>query len=128
MHPSPWAATTLLLLATASGAAAAKSTKSLSTKTAAATPCVATHSTSGALYDLRPDVASHPKQGGKHHKKGAPTEDYVWSRPAEWPYNFTMNICAPVLKGVEDVVGVDKKSWANVSAYYEQHGEVYSLG
>lgn len=39
-----------------------------------------------------------------------------------------MNVCAPVVKEVKDVVGVDKAMWKNVSAYYEAEGKVYSLG
>lgn len=132
MHPrSPWAA--LLLLAAATGSSATpkkesdKASTTSSTKTAVATPCVATHSTTGSYYDLRPDVAAAVKDGEKHHK-GVPTEDYTWARPSEWPYNFTLNVCAPVVKGVKDVVGVEKALWKNTSAYYEDGGEIYSLG
>jgi cation-dependent mannose-6-phosphate receptor len=132
MHrPNPW--TTLLLFAAAAGASAAskrepdKATPVSSTKTAVATPCVATHSTTGSFFDLRPDIAAAVKEGEKHHK-GVPTEDYTWARPAEWPNNFTMNICAPVVEGVADVVGVDKKLWQNISAYYEADDKIYSLG
>lgn len=123
----------LLLAAAATGASAASRTEpdktsgTSSTNTAIATPCVATHSTTGSFFDLRPDIAAAVKEGEKHHK-GVPTEDYTWSRPAEWPYNFTMNICAPVVEGVADVVGVDKKLWQNISAYYEADDKVYSLG
>lgn len=131
MHrQSPW--TALLLLAAATGSTAipkesSKASTTSSTKTAAATPCVATHSTSGAFYDLRPDIAVAVKDGEKHHRR-TPTEDYKWSRPSEWPYNFTMNICAPVTKEVKDVVGVEKALWTNTSAYYEEGGKIYSLG
>lgn len=130
-HPNLW--TTLLLLAAAAGASAAskrepdKATPVSSTKTAVATPCVATHSTTGSFFDLRPDIAAAVKEGEKHHK-GVPTEDYTWAKPAEWPSNFTMNICAPVVEGVADVVGVDKKLWQNISAYYEADDKIYSLG
>lgn len=132
MHPgSPW--TTLLLLAAATGSYATpkrspdKASTTSSTKTAVATPCVATHSSTGSFFDLRPDMAAAQKDGKKHHK-GAPTADYTWSRPSDWPYNFTMNICAPVVEGVEDVVGVDESLWQNISAYYEADEKIYSLG
>jgi cation-dependent mannose-6-phosphate receptor len=90
-----------------------------------ATPCVAT-SSSGAFYDLRPDIAVAATDGRKGHK--GQTEDYVYAKPHDWHYNFTMNVCAPVVQEVKDVVGVDKAMWKNVSAYYEQDGKVYSLG
>lgn len=126
---------TIALLATVSRAVAAPekadetsaSASTTTTATAVATPCVAT-SSSGAFYDLRDDMASAIKEGEKEKSHKGPTEDYLYSKPHDWPYNFTMNVCAPVVKGVKDVVGVDKGTWKNVSAYYEAEGKVYSLG
>lgn len=122
----------LLLLLTAVAAVSASSkpdaekASSTTSATAIATPCVAT-STSGAFYDLRPDMAVVVKDGEKQHK-GVPVEDYTYAKPHDWPYNFTMNVCSPVVKGVKNVVGVDKYLWTNISAYYELEGKVYSLG
>jgi cation-dependent mannose-6-phosphate receptor len=131
---APWRA--LYVLATVYGVLASpekddKSTSSspsastTTTATAVATPCVAT-SSSGAFYDLRDDIAIAAGEG-RHGHKGQ-IEDYVYAKPHDWPYNFTMNVCAPVVKEVNDVVGVDRAMWKNVSAYYEAEGKVYSLG
>jgi cation-dependent mannose-6-phosphate receptor len=129
MHPrSPWAAATLLLAVATAAASPRDDAKKPSltvTATAVATPCVAT-STSGAFYDLRDDMASPVKEGEKSHK--GPIEDYTYEKPHDWPYNFTMNICAPVVQGVKDVVGVDRAQWKNISAYYQAEGKTYSLG
>ncbi|KAK0630875.1 mannose-6-phosphate receptor binding domain-containing protein [Bombardia bombarda] len=100
-------------------------TKSTQTTTAVITSCVAT-STSGAFYDLRPDMAVAVVEGAKP-LKGAPTADYL-ARGYDYGSNFTLNICGSVVKTVEDVVGLDKAAWKNVSAYYESKGKVYSLG
>ncbi|KAM7201130.1 cation-dependent mannose-6-phosphate receptor [Rhypophila sp. PSN 637] len=95
------------------------------TPTATATACVAT-STSGAFFDLRPDTAVVIAEGEKPGR-GVKTEDYL-ARGYDYGYNFTLNICGAVVKGIEDVVGVDKSDWKNISAYYEEKGKVYSLG
>jgi cation-dependent mannose-6-phosphate receptor len=96
-----------------------------STKTTAATPCVAT-SPGGSFYDLRPDVAIVAEEG-KKAPKGVPTSDY-FARGYDYGSNFTLNICGPVVKPVKGVVGVDESLWRNVSAYYEAGGKIYSLG
>ena len=127
---SPWVVATLLIAgASASGSQVQNSEKpsATATATAVATPCVAT-SSSGAFYDLRDDMASAIKEGEKEKKHKGPVDDYRWERPHDWHYNFTMNVCAPVVKGVKDVVGVDRAMWKNVSAYYEEGGKTYSLG
>lgn len=46
----------------------------------------------------------------------------------DYPANFTVNICAPVIEEVTDVVGVEQSRWKNVSAYYELDGNIYSIG
>jgi cation-dependent mannose-6-phosphate receptor len=105
--------------------AADTSVSATASATATALPCQAT-SSSGAFYDLTHDVAIVEAEGSKHHK-GAIIEDY---RARGWDYgsNFTLNLCAPVVKPVKDVVGVDKLLWKNVSAYYVAKGKTYSLG
>ncbi|KAK3331732.1 mannose-6-phosphate receptor binding domain-containing protein [Cercophora scortea] len=99
--------------------------KTVTSTTSVVTPCVAT-STSGAFYDLRPDMAVLLVEGTKP-ARGIFTQDYL-ARGYDYGSNFTLNICTSVVKGVEDVVGVDKSSWRNVSAYYEHKGKVFSLG
>ena len=129
MHlQSLWAPATLLIaVAGAVSPIDAEKPSTTSTATATPTPCVAI-SSSGAFYDLRDDIATPIKEGEKEKAHKGPTEDYTWAKPHDWPYNFTMNLCAPVVQGVKDVVGVDKAQWKNVSAYYEAGGKTYSLG
>ncbi|KAK1756290.1 mannose-6-phosphate receptor binding domain-containing protein [Echria macrotheca] len=116
----------VLLLALAAVAFAEdKETKSTTSTTSTVTPCVAT-STSGAFFDLRPDTAVVVEEGAKT-PKGAPTTDYL-ARGYDYGTNFTLNICGAVVKKVEDVEGVEKASWKNISAHYTMKGKVYSLG
>jgi len=115
----------LLALAALSGLACAEDATKSTSSTSAVTPCVAT-STSGAFYDLRPDVAIIVEQGGKA-PKGIPTIDYL-ARGWDYGSNFTLNICEPVVKKVEDVVGLEKSQWKNVSAHYTHKGKTYALG
>ena len=98
---------------------------STTTTTSTVTPCVAT-STNGAFYDLRPDTAVVPEKDVKL-ARGTHTEDYL-ARGYDYGYNITLNICAPVVKGIEDVVGLTSEAWSKVGAWYEKGGKVYSLG
>lgn len=96
------------------------------TSTTAAEPCTAT-SASG-FHDLRRDTAVQLPEGVKKNKNGAPNTDY-FARGWDYPSNFTINICAPVVEPVKKVVGIDEDNWRNVSAYYKSSdGKVYSLG
>lgn len=127
---STWTLATLLIAvagATAPPRRDGDKTSTTTTTTVVATPCVAT-SGSGAFYDLRDDIARPLKQGEKEKSHKGPTEDYTYVRPHDWPYNFTMNVCAPVVDPVRDVVGVERAQWKNISAYYEDGGKTYSLG
>ncbi|KAK4201896.1 mannose-6-phosphate receptor binding domain-containing protein [Triangularia verruculosa] len=118
----------LCALAALGGQAAAEEpSKTRTTSTPVVTPCVATATTgAGAFFDLRPDTAVVVPEGEKP-PKGSPVEDYV-ARGWDYGSNFTLNFCSPVVKEVEDVVGLDKDQWKNVSAYYENKGKVYALG
>ncbi|KAK4185060.1 mannose-6-phosphate receptor binding domain-containing protein [Podospora australis] len=123
---SPSKSLLFALAALAGVARAEEASKTASASgTAIVTPCVAT-ATSGAFFDLRPDTAIIVAEGEKA-PKGTPVEDYV-ARGWDYGSNFTLNFCSPVVKGVEDVVGVEKALWKNVSAYYEVKDKVYSLG
>ncbi|OAA64389.1 vacuolar sorting receptor [Niveomyces insectorum RCEF 264] len=102
--------------------ATSTASSSVGTATAAAAAVVV------VIYDLRPDTAVRPAgAGGAKPKAGVPTADYA-ARGHDYGANFTLNICAPVVAPVTNVVGVDRAHWGNVSAYYEHNGEVYSLG
>jgi len=117
----------LLALAALGGVAHAEEPDKTSTSTSSAvvTPCVAT-ATSGAFFDLRPDTAIVVPEGEKA-PKGSPVQDYL-ARGWDYGHNFTLNLCGAVVEPVEDVVGVDRDLWRNVSAYYEIGRKVYSLG
>lgn len=91
-------------------------------------PCIAHSPTSGLYFDLNAISLSPPqlKDGEKVHKGD---RDESWhGRGYDYGANFTLNICAPVLEKVRDVVGVESARWKNVSAYYEKDGKVYSIG
>lgn len=92
------------------------------------TPCVARSLTSGLYYDLNAISLAPPKlkDGKQVHEDD---RDESWhAKGYDYPANFTINICAPVIEDLQDVVGVDASRWQNVSAYYEQEGRIYSLG
>ncbi|OTA60825.1 mannose 6-phosphate receptor domain-containing protein [Hypoxylon sp. EC38] len=97
-------------------------------KTTTSTACTAS-STSGAFFDLRPDMALklNPDGSKPAHSNGNPVVDYK-ARGYDYGSNFTLNICGAVVEPVEDVIGVDENKWQNVSAYYTSKGDVYSLG
>ncbi|KAJ9295167.1 hypothetical protein DTO271G3_6337 [Paecilomyces variotii] len=91
-------------------------------------PCTVQSPTSGMYFDLNAISLSPPekKDGRKLHKDD---RDESWlAKGHDYPANFTINICAPVIENISDVVGVDKSKWRNVSAYYEQNGKIYSIG
>ncbi|KAJ5764159.1 Vacuolar sorting receptor (Mrl1) [Penicillium manginii] len=91
-------------------------------------PCVARSPTSGLYYDLNAISLAPPElKNGK--KVDGEARDESWhARGHDYPANFTINVCAPVLENVTDVVGVDPARWQNVSAFYEQAGKIYSIG
>ena len=91
-------------------------------------PCTVHSTTRGSYFDLRVISLSPPemKDGEKVHKDD---RSESWrAKGYDYPANFTINICAPVVEKVEDVVGVEKSRWQNVSAFYELDGKVYSIG
>ena len=67
---------------------------------------------------LDPDA----KKTGKEKTNSWPSKGH------DYPGNFSINVCAPVIEEIEDVVGIEKDLWRNVSAYYEMDGRIYSLG
>lgn len=91
-------------------------------------PCVARSPSTGLYYDLSAITVKPPEvKDGEKVYKGA--RDVSWhSKGHDYPANFTINICAPVIEDVKDAVGVDSSRWQNISAYYEMDGELYSLG
>jgi cation-dependent mannose-6-phosphate receptor len=123
MHFSALPNTLLFSLALYSGVNATSEEK----KEKVVEPCTIV-SPKGHFYDLRSLTATLPVEG-KKATKYQKTEDW----PAQgYDYHngtdFKLNICAPVIGEVEDVVGVDKGLWRNVSAYYELDSKNYSIG
>lgn len=87
-------------------------------------PCTVRSATSHNFYDLNPLHILDPAQSTKKNPR-----QISWNATGhDIGYNFTLNICGSVLEDVKDVQGVDKELWQNVSAYYKQGGEVYSIG
>lgn len=115
-----------LAAALAAAAALATAADNAASSTTPVPACTATSSTgSGAFFDLRPDTAArHGKE--QAHKTGA-SKDYH-AKGYDYGKNFTLNICGAVVEPVNDVVGLNKDIWANVSAYYMAHGNIYSIG
>lgn len=90
-------------------------------------PCTAHSSNTGTFFDLSTLSLSAPSEDDKESDKKVKTDSW---HSSGWDYkaNFTLNICAPVLENVHDVVGVKEQAWRNVSAYYEKQGKIYSIG
>lgn len=92
-----------------------------------ATKCVATSPTTGLYYDLSSLTVHPPPTDPEKSRKHA--RDQSWhAKGYDYPANFTLNICAPVIEDVRDVVGVEEQNWRNVSAYYQRDGRTYSIG
>lgn len=97
-------------------------------KTTTAEACTATNPKSGAFFDLRPDIAVKLPSDGSKVKSGVPTKDYKING-YDYGWNFTMNICAPVVEEISSVRGeIKSEQWGNISAYYTVKGDTYSLG
>lgn len=89
-------------------------------------PCTIHSPSSGSYYDLTPLSVLPLKDGKKAHKDD---RSESWhARGYDYPTNFTLNFCAPVIEDVKNFVGVEKGLWRNVSAFYELGGKTYSIG
>ncbi|KZF23529.1 vacuolar sorting receptor [Xylona heveae TC161] len=89
-------------------------------------PCTVLSPTSGSFFDLTP-ISLYPPKAGKKLKKDDRTESWH-AKGYDYPANFTLNVCAPVMEGLKDVIGVEKSLWRNVSAFYKMDGKTYSIG
>ncbi|PGH08345.1 cation-dependent mannose-6-phosphate receptor [Blastomyces parvus] len=91
-------------------------------------PCTISSPITGAYFDLNTIALSPPetKDGKKVRRKDR--EESWHARGYDYPANFSLNICAPVIEKLNDVVGVEDSKWANVSAYYTLDGKTYSIG
>ena len=88
-------------------------------------PCTIT-SPSGSFYDLNP-IAIQPLVDGKKAHKDDREESWK-AKGYDYGADFKLNICAPVVEELENVVGVDEKLWRNISAYYTKGRKTYSIG
>lgn len=88
-------------------------------------PCTVASAT-GSFYDLRP-LTIKPLEDGKKADKSEKTDSWH-ARGYDYKSNFTLNICAPVVEELHDVVGIEKNMYANISAFYQADSETYSLG
>lgn len=86
-------------------------------------PCTAK---GNGFYDLRPLTVLPIDPDTK--KTGKEKTDSWQSKGHDYPGNFSINVCAPVVEEIEDVVGIQKDLWKNVSAYYEVDGRTFSIG
>ncbi|KAK6209450.1 Cation-independent mannose-6-phosphate receptor CI-MPR [Pestalotiopsis sp. IQ-011] len=115
--------TILALLSLVGGSWAAEADK-----TTTAEACTATNPKSGAFFDLRPDIAVKQPSDGSKVKNGVSIKDYKING-FDYGFNFTMNICAPVVEEISNVRGgINSEQWGNISAYYTAKGDTYSLG
>ena len=92
-------------------------------------PCTLHSPSTGAFFDLRP-LQNHPSDPSIPLPAGATPPESWHARGHDYPANFTLNICGPVVEDLEDVVGVPSSRWQNVSAFYRSPGddEIYSIG
>ncbi|KAJ5820526.1 hypothetical protein N7474_006117 [Penicillium riverlandense] len=92
------------------------------------TPCVARSPSSGLYFDLRAISLFPPElKNGERIDQDARNESW-YCKGHDYAANFSINVCEPVIEELTEVVGVDPSRWKNISAYYEQDGEIYSLG
>ena len=123
MHFSAFPNTTLLVVLTLYSRAIAASSEEKVVE-----PCTVA-STNGNFYDLRALTIALPEEGKKPGKNER-IEDWH-ARGFDYhnqTANFTLNVCAPVVGDLEDVVGLGRSKWGNVGAYYTLDSKTYSIG
>lgn len=116
-----YACAVLALSAAAAAAAADDNAKEKPPK-----PCTIRSVSSGAFFDLNSLYIKPPSEDSKAKK-----EDHVESWHAkgyDYGHNFTINFCGPVVEELDDVEGVSKSLWKNVSAFYTVGSRTYSIG
>ena len=88
-------------------------------------PCTI-KSPSMGFFDLRPIMITKIDENNK--QTGKEKTNSWHSKGHDYNGNFSINLCAPVVEEIEDVLGIEKSLWQNVSAFYEQDGKVFSIG
>lgn len=91
-------------------------------------PCTIHSPTTGSYFDLGVLSVLPPglRDGKKSH--GNDRHESWHSKGHDYGANFTINICAPVVEELDNVVGVEEAQWQNISAYYQHDGKTYSIG
>ncbi|KAF2854930.1 mannose 6-phosphate receptor domain-containing protein [Plenodomus tracheiphilus IPT5] len=111
---------TTLLLVLLSHHATAASDKPLK-------PCTVISPTSERFFDLNPLRRLPPSESDKKSKKEG--DEGSWhARGYDYGANFTINFCGPVVEELDAVQHLDKRLWANVSAFYERGNKQYAIG
>ncbi len=88
-------------------------------------PCTIHSPSTGSYYDLRPLDLSL-QQSSK--PKDSRTESWH-AKGYDYPANFSLNFCGPVIESLEDVDGIPESRWKNVSAFYTTaKDKTYSIG
>ncbi|KAI1946011.1 Cation-independent mannose-6-phosphate receptor CI-MPR [Ophidiomyces ophidiicola] len=91
-------------------------------------PCTIYSPNTGAYFDLNTITLSPPETKDGKKVRLDDREDSWHARGYDYGANFTINFCAPVIEKLQDVVGVEKERWQNVSAFYKLDGKTYSIG
>ncbi|KAL2402869.1 hypothetical protein ABEF93_005510 [Exophiala dermatitidis] len=87
-------------------------------------PCTIHSPSTGSFFDLRP---LQLKVDGTKYQVASNESYHV--KGYDYPANFTMNFCGPVVENLDDVEGIPTTKIANVSAFYKDHrGDIYSIG
>jgi cation-dependent mannose-6-phosphate receptor len=87
-------------------------------------PCTIHSVSTGSFFDLRPLQLT--QDGTKY--QSASNESYH-AKGYDYPSNFTLNFCGPVVESLEDVDGISSSKSKNVSAFYKDaHGDYFSIG
>ncbi|KAG0131535.1 mannose-6-phosphate receptor binding domain-containing protein [Tuber indicum] len=90
-------------------------------------PCTVISTQSGNFFDLRPLIRTSASTSSSSSSSNT-VHDWT-ARGHDYPANFTLNICAPVLSDVADAVSISTSQKSNISAFYiTQEGKQYSIG
>jgi cation-dependent mannose-6-phosphate receptor len=112
----------VVLALSIAGAAADETTKEKPPK-----PCTTRSPTSGAFFDLNSLYIHPPGKDSKSSKKDDKVESWH-AKGYDYGANFTINFCGPVVEELDDVVGVSKSHWKDISAFYTVDKRTYSIG
>ncbi|RPA93868.1 mannose 6-phosphate receptor domain-containing protein [Choiromyces venosus 120613-1] len=87
-------------------------------------PCTVISAQSGNFFDLRPLT----RTSSSSSSSSGTVQDWT-SRGYDYPANFTLNICAPVLSNVSSIDSIPTAQKSNISAFYTTaSGGKYSIG